>query len=66
MNNLIFADRLTTAETANILGIVPGTLSIWRCTKRYNLPYVKVGARVYYKGSDVKKFIADRTVDYAK
>jgi len=62
MNNLIFPDRLTTKETANILGVTPETLSVWRCTKRYPLPYIKMGRLVYYRGSDIKKFIEDRTV----
>jgi len=66
MNNSIFPDRLTIKETANILGVTPETLAVWRCAKRYSLPYVKIGRLVYYKGSDIKKFIEDRTVNYAE
>jgi predicted DNA-binding transcriptional regulator AlpA len=45
---------------AKILGIAPATLAIWRCTKRYQLPYVKVGRLIRYKESDVEAFIQSR------
>lgn len=31
---------LTPEEVANILGVSVNTLNVWRCTKRYNLPYI--------------------------
>ena len=37
---------LDTPETAEVLGVSPDTLAIWRCTKRYDLPYIKVGGSV--------------------
>jgi predicted DNA-binding transcriptional regulator AlpA len=49
-------------ETANQLRIAPETLAVWRCTKRYDLPWVKVGRRVFYRQSDIEAFIAKRTV----
>ena len=48
-------------EAANILGVSSGTLSVWRCTKRYGLPYIKVGARVMYRLVDLQEFIERRT-----
>ena len=39
---------LTPAETAGLLGVTVGTLQVWRTTKRYPLPYVKMGRRVMY------------------
>ena len=33
-------------ETAEILGVTEGTLSVWRCTNRYDLPFVKIGSKV--------------------
>lgn len=55
-------DRLLTPhEAAAMLGITPGTLTVWRCTRRYNLPYIKVGRCVRYKRSDVLAFIESRT-----
>jgi hypothetical protein len=52
-------------RAAEILGIVPATLAIWRCTRRYNLPYVKVGRSVRYRIGDLERFIATRTVGAA-
>ncbi len=48
-------------EAAKILGISPGTLSVWRTTGRYNLPFVKVGQRVKYRLDDLQAFIEQRT-----
>lgn len=56
----IFPDRMTPEETAKALGITTGTLSVWRCTKRYPLPYVKIGYKVFYRGRDVEAFIESR------
>ncbi|MCK4869975.1 MAG: helix-turn-helix domain-containing protein [Gammaproteobacteria bacterium] len=53
---------LTPTEVASLLGIKAETLQIWRCTHRYNFPYVKIGGLVRYKLSDVENFIQDRTV----
>jgi len=49
-------------ETAAILGVTPGTLQVWRSTKRYPLEYVKIGSKVRYRRSGIRAFIAFRTV----
>ncbi|MBF6986756.1 helix-turn-helix domain-containing protein [Cupriavidus sp. IK-TO18] len=49
--------RLTTQEAAEILGIKPHALDVWRCTDRYSLPYYRIGRRIYYKLSDVMSFL---------
>jgi excisionase family DNA binding protein len=54
---------LTTQQTADILGISRGTLEVWRCTKRYNLRFIKVGRRVMYRAQDVTSFIEKRAVE---
>ena len=54
---------LTPQQVADIIGINKGTLAVWRCTKRYPLPYVKFGGAVKYKPEDVEAFIALRRVD---
>lgn len=53
-------DILTSAETAELLGISTGTLAAWR--HRGTSPtYTRTGHRtVRYKKSDVEKFIAER------
>jgi predicted DNA-binding transcriptional regulator AlpA len=54
------ASLVSDEEAARILGQAKRTLSIWRSTGRYNLPYVKLGRRVYYRISDIEAFIARR------
>lgn len=51
---------LTPAQTAELLGIKEQTLTVWRCTKRYPLAYVKVGRSVMYREADVRHFIESR------
>jgi hypothetical protein len=59
--------RLVTPEvTAGLLGTTENTLAVWRCERRYDLPFVKVGSRVMYKLIDVKRFIDSRTRPGAK
>lgn len=50
------------AEAASLLAIQPQTLALWRATKRYGLPYVKIGRAVRYRTSAVQAFIESRTV----
>lgn len=55
---------LTPSEVADLLGVKVETLQIWRCTHRYDLPYVKIGGRVRYKISDIESFIQKRTIQF--
>jgi len=48
--------------TAEILGVDVKTLAVWRCTKRYPLPWVRIGRNVMYKPEDVQAFIESRTI----
>lgn len=48
-------------KTAELLDVKPETLSVWRSTKRYALPYVKIGSKVRYRRSSVLKFIEANT-----
>jgi excisionase family DNA binding protein len=50
-----------TKQTAEYLNIPWTTLTTWRCTKRVNLPYFKLGGNVRYKKSDLDAFIAANT-----
>lgn len=38
------------------------TLSVWRSTKRYELPFIKVGSLVRYRKSDLDKFLEQRLI----
>jgi hypothetical protein len=42
------AKLLTSDDVADILGVDPHTLAVWRCTGRYDLPYVKTGRLVHF------------------
>lgn len=53
---------LTPSETARILGVKEDTLTVWRCTRRYNLPFIKVGRLVRYRPKDVAEFIERQTI----
>ena len=53
---------LTPDETADLLGVAKDTLTLWRCTKRVSLPYVKIGRLVRYDPAEVASFIERRTV----
>lgn len=44
-------------SAASHLGVAPNTLSVWRSTGRYNLPFVKVGRLVRYRLSDLDAWI---------
>lgn len=52
---------LTSNQAADFLGISHGTLDVWRCNKRYSIPYVKVGRLVKYRMSNLIQFLDDRT-----
>ena len=56
MNALKTSQLLTPQDVAARLGVSTTTLSTWRCTKRYPLPYVKVGRLVRYRLADVEDF----------
>jgi excisionase family DNA binding protein len=53
----------TEAEAAAYLGVKPGTLSVWRSTRRYDLPYLKVGRLVRYDKADLDRWLQSRRVD---
>ena len=53
---------MTENDAADFLGVAKQTLSVWRCTGRYALPYVKLGRSIRYRLSDLEAFLAARTV----
>lgn len=46
---------------AEILCTTAGTLSVWRSTGRYALPFVKIGRKVRYRVSDLEAWLEQRT-----
>jgi hypothetical protein len=60
LTDLNLQPLLSPRETAAILGVTYETLSVWRSSGRYGLPFVKIGRRVMYRVQDVQAFIEDR------
>ncbi len=56
-------DLIDEKQAAEHLTVSPGTLSVWRSTCRYNLPFVKVGRAVRYRIADLDAWLATRARD---
>lgn len=57
---------LTERQVAELLGVRPHTLAVWRSTRKVPLLYVKVGKAVRYRRRDVEAFLqaaAERCAD---
>jgi excisionase family DNA binding protein len=53
---------MTCEEAAEYLNVRAQTLAVWRTTKRYQIPYLKIGAGVRYRKSDLDAWLESRTV----
>jgi len=62
MNKSTYPRLLSRKEAADFLGVKEVTLAVWKSTKRYHLPVIKVGRLVRYRYSDLLDFIERRTV----
>lgn len=52
---------LTSEEAADYICVATDTLAVWRCTGRYDIPYIKIGRKVRYNEQDLLAFIEQRT-----
>ncbi|VVQ28126.1 hypothetical protein PS943_00720 [Pseudomonas fluorescens] len=52
-------------QAAEVLGVKVSTLSVWRSTGRYDLPFLKVGRLVRYRVSALAEFLAGCTANHA-
>lgn len=59
-------DLLDEKTAAEFLDLKPGTLSVWRSTGRYAIPFLKIGSRVRYKRADLECWLASRTRSVAQ
>ena len=67
--NLLYTEKaeknymqlLNTKQAAEILGLSPDTLTLWRSVGRYNLKYVRSGRLIRYRMCDLLDFIESRT-----
>lgn len=55
------ADLLSDKAAAAVLDVSPGTLSVWRSTGRYGLPFLKIGRKVRYRRADLQAWMESRT-----
>jgi len=56
------SELLDRNQAAAFLGLRPQTLAVWATTKRYALPFIRVGSRVRYRRADLERFLDQRTV----
>ena len=54
-------DLLSDKEATQYLGLADGTLSVWRSTGRYKIPFIKIGANVRYRRSVLEAWLESRT-----
>lgn len=53
-------ELLDEKQAAAMLDLSPGTLSVWRSTGRYKLPFLKVGRNVGYRRVDLEDWLQQR------
>ena len=63
LQNIVQASKelLDDKAAAAVLAVTPGTLSVWRSTGRYALPFLKVGRKVRYRRADLLAWLESRT-----
>lgn len=60
MTEIFPTNLMTPGQVSDYLGVSVETLNVWRCTKRYNLPYIKAGRLVRCRQQDVEAFVSSR------
>lgn len=53
-------------QLAEILGVSPKTIANWRCSKRLQIPHIKLLRSVRYREADIAAYLATRTVNAMK
>lgn len=48
---------LSRKDLAKFLSVGRETLAIWKSTERYNLKFIKIGNQVFYRLTDINRFI---------
>lgn len=56
-------DLLDDKAAAELLDVTAGTLSVWRSTGRYALPFLKIGRKVRYRRVDLLAWMDKRYRD---
>ena len=55
--NFTPAGLMTPRDAAVYIGVKINTLTVWRMTNRYGLPFVKLGKVVRYRKADLDEWI---------
>ena len=55
------AELLSADQAAATIDVTSGTLSVWRSTGRYGIPFIKIGRKVRYRKSDLLAWLESRT-----
>lgn len=50
-------------ECAKLLKTDERTLAVWRCTKKVNIPYIKIGSKVLYDLDDLDAYLREHKVN---
>lgn len=68
INQIINAnsDRLDAEQAALLIGVKVSTLALWRCTKKEQIPYYKIGKKVFYKAQDVLAWMETKKVKFSE
>ncbi len=56
-------DLLSPKQVEEEYGIPVGTQAVWRCTKRYAIPYLKLGRLVRYNRAAIETWLESRTIN---
>lgn len=54
--------NLAPDDAARLIGAKPSTLSVWRCTGRHHVPYLKIGGLVRYPTRQLAEYLARSTL----
>ena len=54
-------ELLSPDQAAATIDVTSGTLSVWRSTGRYGIPFIKIGRKVRYRKSDLIAWLESRT-----
>jgi hypothetical protein len=57
------SELLNRTEAADFLRLTPGTLANWQSTQRQKIPCVKLGGRIFYRVTDLQKWIEQQAIN---
>ena len=62
LQNIVQSSKelLDARAAAAVLDVTAGTLSVWRSTGRYAIPFIKVGRNVRYRRADLTAWLETR------